>query len=231
MDSRDMFRRRFNGKPGAKPPKRKVYCILEDEEYIYFPVAAQNSPYFLHDGKEVESYLAGMPNFFGGNMEGEESIEKALAREIKEESQGKIDLEIPAGTLGDPIFADPPGTARPGQDTYKFYVLNLRNCSSETFNWGDDNVIQLCQFEKIEGRSKDDCARYEDSFLVRMDKESFCGFISRLGNVLLDAVHELLGELGIDGDATTASIRNWYGSHTFTAFAGFAGFAESAVES
>ncbi len=211
MDSSGMYGRRR-----ARMPKRKVYCILKDEEYIYFPIAAQYSPYFLHDGKNVESYLAGMPNFFGGNREGTESIEAALAREIEEESQGKIVLEIPAA-LEPLVFEDPAGTAIPEQDTYKFYVLNLGNCTIETFAWGDDNVITLNPFKKMGGRSKDYCAQYEDSYLVRMDKGSFCGFIGELKNAP-EAVHRLLRALGIKDSATTASIGNWYASHTFEAF-------------
>lgn len=219
MDSRGMNRRRFHEKPGAKPPKIKVYCILEKDGYIYFPVAAQYSPYSLYDGDKAESYLAGMPNFFGGNMEERESIEEALAREIKEESQERIILNIP-NKLETPIFA-----ALLGQDTYKFYVLKPENCNIEKFVWGDDNVIQLCPFEKIEGRSKDYCAQYEDSFLVRMDKERFCGFIRQLKEVDIEregeteTVRGLLGELGIGDCATKESIKRWYDSHTFTAFA------------
>lgn len=215
MDSKGM-----NGRGRSRMPKRKVYCILEKDGNIYFPIAAQYSPYFLHDGDKVESYLAGMPNFFGGNMEGAESIEAALVREIKEESQGRIILNI-SEKLEAPIFADPTGTALPGQDTYKFYVLNLGNCSIETFDWGDDNVIQLRPFQKEVDSSKKYCAQYEDSYLVRMDKERFCGFISRLKDLkeAPEAVHGLLGELDINDIATKASIGNWYGSHTFTAFA------------
>lgn len=223
MDSKDM-RRKFNGRPGAKQsksPKRKVYCIIEKERYIYFPIAAQYSPYFLHDGTEMESYLAGMPNFFGGNMEGRESIEEALMREIREESQGKIDLRIPVGALGAPVFADQKEVECPEQNTYKFYVLKAENCAIENFEWGSRDAIPLCPFKRIEGRFKNYCAQYEDSFLVRMAKRHFCDFINRL--VALkgepeEKVHGLLGELGINDITTITSIANWYGSHTFTAF-------------
>ncbi len=177
MDSKGM-----HGRRRARMPKRKVYCILKDEDYIYFPIAAQYSPYFLHDGKKVESYLAGMPNFFGGNREGTESIEAALAREIEEESQGKIVLEIPAA-LEPLVFEDPTGTAITEQDTYKFYVLNLKKCTIGNFDWKGGDVITLNKFKKMGGLSKDYCAQYEDSFLVRMDKGSFCGFISRLNEL------------------------------------------------
>lgn len=225
MDSKGIFKRRFDGKPGAKQsksPKRKVYCIIEKDGYIYFPIAAQYSPYFLHDGTEKESYLAGMPNFFGGNMEGRETIEAALMREIQEESQGKIDLGIPAGALGVPVFADPKEVERPEQDTYKFYVLKVENCAIKNFEWGSRDVIPLCPFKRIEGRFKNYCAQYEDRFLVRMAKGHFCDFINRL--VALkgapeEEVHGLLRELVIEDVATATSIDNWYGSHTSTAFA------------
>lgn len=224
MDSKGIFKRRFDGKPGAKQskyPKRKVYCIIEKDGYMYFPIAAQYSPYFLHDGTEMESYLAGMPNFFGGNMEGRELIEETLMREIREESQGKIDLEILAGVLGTPVFSDPKEVECPGQDTYKFYVLKVENCDIKNFEWGSGDVILLCPFKKIEGRSKNYCAKYEDSFLVRMAKGRFYDFINRL--VALKGapegeVRRLLSELGIENVATATSIANWYGSHTSTAF-------------
>ena len=211
MDSKDMLEGEWSGMA-----KRKVYCILEKDGYIYFPIAAQDSPYFLHDGDKRESYLAGMPNFFGGNMEGEESIEKALAREIKEESQGRIVLEIPAGALGTPVFAE----ALPEQNTYEFYVLKPENCNINKLVWEGGNVIRLRQFQKEEGNSKDYCAQYEDSLLVRMDKGNLRVFISRLGELASaqEIVPELLGELGIGDCATKESIERWYKSHTFTAF-------------
>ncbi len=225
MDSKGIFKRRFNGKPGAKQsryPKRKVYCIIERDEYIYFPISAQYSPYFLHDDQYMESYLAGMPNFFGGNMEGRETIEEALMREIREESQGKIDLEIPAGALGAPVFADPAGTDYSEQNTYKFYVLKVENCIIRNFEWGGSDVIPLHPFKGREDELKKYCAQYEDSFLIRMDKGRFCDFINRLKalkGASEEEVHRLLGEFGIEAIATATSIVNWYDSHTSTAFA------------
>ena len=74
--------------PGNKYLYEKAYAILYDYEYIFFPVKALIDPY----KPSKKSYLANMPNFFGGNVEITEikNHQIALEREIKEESQLQI---------------------------------------------------------------------------------------------------------------------------------------------
>lgn len=236
MISRDMSKKEFKGEQKAtrgRGPKHKVYCIFEKEGYIYFPVAAKWSPYSLiapmrrsNPLPKKESYLAGMPGFFGGNIEGRESAEETLAREIREESQGRIDVEIPAGTLGEPVFISRPQKTDMDQNTYDFYILRSEKCSINNFQWGEEDVFRLRSFEEGERHAKDHPECYEDSFLVRMENTRFRTVISSLYDlkdvsdegVRQVRVGEILEGAGIEFIASLESVRNWYGSHTSIAF-------------
>lgn len=232
MDSRSINKRGFYGNKKVdekqRKPKQKAYCLFEKEGYIYFPVAAQLAPYVKEDGTRAETYLAGMPNFFGGNIniKKKETVECALAREMEEESQGKIRVEITIGRLGEPVFAEPAGDARKDQDSYKFYLLGDGEYSIKNFRWEGECTFKLCPWEKGGKDAGQHPERYEDSFLVRLEKGDFIRFISGLLDLKEASdedrragVDRLMGEFGIAGLSTPASISNWYNSHTFTAFA------------
>lgn len=198
--------------------KHKVYCIIEDNNYIYFPVSPQKSAYLDRDKKRKDSFLAGMPSFFGGNMEKDETVEEALVREIREESQGRIILEIPKGALGAPVFEDPVGTARTNQDTYEFYVLRVKGNDIERI-WGSQNILRLQTFEENEADAREHPECYEDAFLVRVNKKSFCGFIiefMELRSAFGTRADELFGKIGMAdiNTRTLTSVANWYNSHT-----------------
>lgn len=230
MDSRSINKRGFYGNKKVdekqRKPKQKAYCLFEKEEYIYFPVAAQLAPYEGENKKRAETYLAGMPNFFGGNIMENETVECALAREMEEESQGNIQVEILRERLGKPVFAEPAGGARKDQDSYKFYLLGDGGYSIKKFRWEGECTFKLCPWEKGGKDAGQYPERYEDSFLVRMTKEKFCEFIRGLLDLKKVSdknrraeVDRLMGEFGIAGLSTPASISNWYNSHTFAAFA------------
>lgn len=70
----------------------KVYCIVKKQGDIYFPIKAKEGPYTDEEGKLKVSYLAGMPNFFGGTVKAGENRFSALIRELAEESQDNIVL-------------------------------------------------------------------------------------------------------------------------------------------
>ncbi len=230
MDSRSINKRGFYGNKKVdekqRKPKQKAYCLFEKEECIYFPVAAQLAPYVKKNGTRAETYLAGMPNFFGGNIMENETVECALAREMEEESQGNIRVEILRESLRKPVFAEPAGDAKKDQDSYKFYLLGDREYSIKNFRWEGECTFKLCPWEKGGEDAEQHPECYEDSFLVRMEKRDFIRFISRLLDLKKVSdknrraeVDRLMGEFGIAGLSTPASISNWYNSHTFTAFA------------
>ena len=228
IDERALYKRPAR----RRGPKHKVYCILMHGGYVYFPIAASKAPYII-DGARPESYLAGMPNFFGGNKDvGKDGrVEDdctALAREIEEESQGNIQVEIPEEALEE-IFS---WNNKENGDTYRFYLVRMENCHVSGLNWqGDTNVFQLRTYqEDLESASEDvireNQCRYEDSHLVRMEEGRFRAFVEGL----LDIQHigdkeerkaqaaRLLIEQDIAWNATVKSVNNWYGSHTATAF-------------
>lgn len=232
MDSRSMNKRGFYGNKKVdekqRKPKQKAYCLFEKEGYIYFPVAAQLAPYEGENKKRAETYLAGMPNFFGGNIniKKKETVECALAREMEEESQGNIQVEILRERLGKPVFAEPAGGARKDQDSYKFYLLGDGGYSIKKFRWEGECTFKLCPWEKGGKDAGQHPEHYEDSFLVRLEKGDFIRFISGLLDLKEASdedrragVDRLMGEFGIAGLSTPASISNWYNSHTFAAFA------------
>lgn len=226
MDSRGMNKERTDGKRRMRGeprmPKHKVYCIIEDDNYIYFPVAVQLAPYEDKFKNRREAFLAGMLNFFGGSMDEDETIEEALAREIREESQGRIILEIPKEALGAPVFKDPVGTARTDQDTYEFYVLRVEGNDIERI-WGGQNILRLQTFEENEADAREHPECYEAAFLVRVNKKSFCDFIiefMELRSEFTTRADELFGKIGMAdiNTRTLTSVANWYNSHTSRAF-------------
>lgn len=71
----------------------KVYCIIKKDDYFYFPVKTKIGPYQTRDGSLKVPYLAGMPNFFGGSIEGRNKFQ-ALREEVLEESQDMISIKL-----------------------------------------------------------------------------------------------------------------------------------------
>ena len=84
--------------------KQKYYVILLDikEGYIYFPI------------KKTNRVFGGMPQFFGGNKEDEESVLDCLKREANEESDGTVTLNK---IHGQSIYSN-----RVKSNTYTFFV-------------------------------------------------------------------------------------------------------------
>lgn len=76
--------------------RQKSYCIINKGGYAYFPIKAKSGPYYDRDGRLATGYLAGMPNFFGGTVEENQSIYSTLIREVDEESQGNIEIRLNA---------------------------------------------------------------------------------------------------------------------------------------
>ncbi len=226
MDKRELYKRPVR----RRRPKHKVYCILTYGGCVYFPIAAAKAPYII-DGARPESYLAGMPNFFGGNKDvGKDGRMEddctALAREIEEESQGNIQVEIPEAALEEIFRSD-----EENGDTYRFYLVRLENCNDLRLNWQGDTVFPLRTYEEdLENapedvRRKRQC-RYEDSHLVRMVEGHFRTFVeglSHLRDIEDEEVRKAqtarqLIEQDITWNATVTSVNNWYGSHTAVAF-------------
>lgn len=238
MDSESMSRNSMNRKrnyrgpskkrePGKKrEPKQKVYCILTYDRWVYFPIAAQLSPYII-DGKRVESYLAGMPNFFGGNknQNGEGMWEDnctALAREIREESQDNIQVEIFEEALKPLVSSkDEKG------NTYCFYLVRMENDPVPGIDFQGDAVFPLIPYENVQ-ESITDVQRccYEDSHLVRMDVGNFQNFVRSLLDMEAanteerrENIRTLLNNLGISWEeGRGVGVDRWYESHTAVAF-------------
>lgn len=85
----------------------KAYAILlsvedEDNGSIYFPIKREGRNY------------GGMPQFFGGTKEGNESDRETIDRELQEESDNKLSLKF-----GDLTLVH---DANINGDSYKFYV-------------------------------------------------------------------------------------------------------------
>lgn len=76
--------------------RQKSYCIINKGGYAYFPIKAKSGPYYDRNGRLATGYLAGMPNFFGGTVEENQSIYSTLIREVDEESQGYIEIRLNA---------------------------------------------------------------------------------------------------------------------------------------
>lgn len=219
---------------GPKRPKHKVYCVLAKEGFVYFPIAAVRAPYMIK-GSRPESYLAGMPNFFGGNKNVDERGREeydwtALAREIAEESQGNIQVEIPGEALVELLRRD-----QEDGNTYRFYLVRTENCHVHKFNWQGDTAFVLRTYEEdLENKPEDyirrNQCRYEDSFLVRMEEAHFRHFVQSLLALQNTADPEarkgqvegmLQDECQIFGGTTIAGVNNWYGSHTAEAFSSY----------
>ena len=103
----------------------KNYCIIQRNGYYYIPVKAKFDPY----GKGKLSYLACLPNFFGGTMENMESPEAGLIREVAEESQEKIELSDCQFYLKDLFSFAMKKMGRNGEilDYYGFYLLTVED--------------------------------------------------------------------------------------------------------
>lgn len=68
----------------------RAYCVVSDGTNIYLPIKAEYYP-SPNGRSRTRAYLGLLPNFFGGNTEGED-INAALCREVQQESQEKIIL-------------------------------------------------------------------------------------------------------------------------------------------
>ena len=183
-------------------------------------------------GSRPESYLAGMPNFFGGNKNVDERGREeddctALAREIAEESQGNIQVEIPGEALVELLRRD-----QEDGTTSRYYRVRPENCHVHKFNWQGDTVFALRTYEEdLENKPEDyirrNQCRYEDSFLVRMEEAHFRHFVQSLlasrntadSEARKGQVESLLqNRCHIPGETTTKGVNNWYDSHTAEAF-------------
>ncbi len=76
--------------------RQKSYCIINKGGYAYFPIKAKSGPYYDGNGRLATGYLAGMPNFFGGTVESGQNIYSTLINEVREESQGEIEIRLNA---------------------------------------------------------------------------------------------------------------------------------------
>lgn len=211
---------------GPKRPKHKVYCVLAKEGFVYFPIAAVRAPYMIK-GSRPESYLAGMPNFFGGNKNVDERGREeddctALAREIAEESQGNIQVEIPGEALVELLRRD-----QEDGNTYRFYLVRTENCIIKNFALGEATVFPLNSYEAYQEDARRHPECYEDSFLVGMEEANFRHFVQSLLALQNTADPEarkvqveslLQNRCHIPGGTTITSVNNWYNSHTAEAF-------------
>ena len=68
----------------------KNYCIIQSGDAYYVPIKAEFNPYPGHESEKA--YLACLPNFFGGARERGENFYEGIAREVREESAGKINI-------------------------------------------------------------------------------------------------------------------------------------------
>lgn len=222
MDIKSMHQEELYGKTDeSRVPKHKVYCILIIDGWVYFPIAAQMSPYIRRNGQRVESYLAEMPNFFGGNKDVRGDVMEddcmALAREIEEESQGNIQVQISEDMLEELLSeADQNG------NTFRFCLARVDKSHIRKFNWRGQTAFRLRSYEEARQDAGQHPERYEDSFLVRMEERYFRNFVHEIFDMqdIEGArrwhVADLLRKQGIDGEALGAD--NWYRSHTANAF-------------
>ena len=83
-----------NERKGIAMCREKSYCIIKKDGYAYFPIKAKLGPYRDKAGKLEIGYLAGMPNFFGGTVEGDNDIYDTLVKEVSQESQENITINF-----------------------------------------------------------------------------------------------------------------------------------------
>lgn len=224
MDIKSMHQEELYGKTDENiVPKHKVYCILIIDGWVYFPIAAQMSPYIRRNGQRVESYLAEMPNFFGGNKNVQGGVWEddctALIREIEEESQGNIQVQISEEILEE-LFSE----VDQNGNTFRFCLARVDKRRIRNFNWQGQTAFRLCSYEKGGQDARQHPERYEDGFLVRMEEKYFWNFVHEIfdmqdigdGKERRRQVAALLLRQGINGGAL--GVDNWYRSHTANAF-------------
>lgn len=224
MDIKSMHQEELYGRTDENMvPKHKVYCILIIDGWVYFPIAAQMSPYIRRNGQRVESYLAEMPNFFGGNKNVQGGVWEddctALIREIQEESQGNIQVQISEEVLEE-LFSE----VEQNGNTFRFCLARVDKCHIRNFNWQGQTAFRLRSYEEEGQNARQHPERYEDSFLVRMEEKYFWNFVHEIFDMqdMNDKgvrrwhIAELLQKQGINGEASGAD--NWYCSHTANAF-------------
>lgn len=105
----------------------RSYCIIERGDNYYIPVKAKYNPYLLDRRIEKVSYLACLPNFFGGKEESDDGgLWVGLAREVEEESQGQIIIapEVLEGRNRRTLYqCDLPGNNE--MEHYEFYLVTV----------------------------------------------------------------------------------------------------------
>lgn len=213
--------------------RTKVYCILSDGTNIYVPVKAELSPYpdWRTRRRNRPAYLGLLPNFFGGGVEGVDhgDCAAALIREIWQESQKKINLEvIDISQNNKLLYADIDG------DDYHFWLVDI-------------GVEKVPEFD--EGSSKlmlsDDPDLFEDKFreMRCVLKIPICNLVDRVGEIGASPDSEALVNLflkecsmnydgeenlfinrlnrsaGAATDAEKKLFNEWSGSETKKAFA------------
>lgn len=119
----------------------KVYCIVKRGGNYYIPVKAKNNP---HSGnRKKEAYLACLPNFFGGGLERGEGCFDGLAREVWEESQKTIFLDV--------VSLDENNVrllyqCRVDGDNYSFYLVTV----TEEGDYFGENHLNLGQQDQLD---------------------------------------------------------------------------------
>ncbi|MCM1439538.1 MAG: hypothetical protein NC131_10120 [Roseburia sp.] len=83
-----------NERKGIAMRRQKSYCIIKKDGNVYFPIKAKLGPYYGETGELKTGYLAGMPNFFGGTVEGDKDIYFTLINEVSQESQKNIKINL-----------------------------------------------------------------------------------------------------------------------------------------
>lgn len=149
----------------------KVYAIFYDEEAMYFPVKALLNP---HNG--TLAYCADMPVFFGGSYtypEGEDYTSyqlEALKREVKEESQGKLELAVDFEIEGN-VNVKELLEIDDGPIWYNFYAIKTGSAPEplaiKIEEYGADGIFTL-DMRRLEKEREQQC-------IVKMDRSSITG--------------------------------------------------------